>query len=177
MAAHATGKLAALRESRNRPSSENALSASMAVRVTRGEYPKTRQASASHAITSGGCAFDSVECGISEPVRNKSRAAGRNSPPHPRNKEGAEAAHAEASIRRRTARIEATARSTRKMPGEISRSHPTAPCVAQPLLNGASVNRSARRARIKLDLAKRGLVVRDILLHERHQRLGLLRLR
>ena len=50
--------------------------ASMAVRVTSVEYPKTRQASASQAITSGGCAFDGVDCGMSVPVRNKSRAAG-----------------------------------------------------------------------------------------------------
>ena len=48
----------------------------MAVRVTNVEYPKTRQASASHAITSGGWALDGVDCGMSVPVRNKSRAAG-----------------------------------------------------------------------------------------------------
>ena len=48
----------------------------MAVRVTSVEYPATRQASASHAITSGGCAFDGVDCGMNVPVRNRSRAAG-----------------------------------------------------------------------------------------------------
>src|ERR1017187_1878142 len=76
--AHATGRLPAVasRESRNSPSNENALSANMAVRVTSAEYPATRQASASHAITSGGCALDGVDCGMSDPVRNKSRAAG-----------------------------------------------------------------------------------------------------
>ena len=65
-----------MRESRNNPSSENALSASMAVRVTSVEYPKRRQFSASHAITSGGCAFDGVDCGMNVPLRNKSWAAG-----------------------------------------------------------------------------------------------------
>ncbi len=48
----------------------------MAVRVTSVEYPATRQASARHAITSGGCAFEGVDVGMSVPVRNKSRAAG-----------------------------------------------------------------------------------------------------
>ncbi len=76
MVAHATGRLEAIRESRNSPRSENADTASMAVRVTNVEYPKTCQASASHAMTSGGWAFDGVECGMSVPVRYKSRAAG-----------------------------------------------------------------------------------------------------
>src|SRR5271157_1304664 len=102
----------------------------------------------------------------------------RNSPPHPRNKEGEEAAHAAALIRQKTTRKEETAASTRKMPIEILFSNRTAPPVAQSSLKGAavnaaSVNGSAGGARVKLDLAERGLVVRHVLLQERHQSFGL----
>ena len=76
MVAHATETLAASRESRHNPSNENAATASMAVRVVSVEYPVSRHASASHAITSGGWAFEIVVCGMSEPVRYRSRAAG-----------------------------------------------------------------------------------------------------
>src|SRR5208282_953879 len=44
-----------------------------------------------------------------------------------------------------------------------------------PWLVGASVDGSAWRARVKFDLAERSLVVRHVLLQERHERLGLLR--
>src|SRR5712692_8337483 len=74
--AHATGRLAAKRANRKSPSREKAATRRVAVRVTNGEYPATRQASASQANTSGGCAFEGVKCGMSVPLRYKSRAAG-----------------------------------------------------------------------------------------------------
>src|SRR5208282_2629031 len=70
------------------------------------------------------------------------------------------------------------------LPVEKVFSDRTAPPAAQPSLhrtststsmNGASVNGSTWGARIKFDLAERGFVVRHVLLHERHERLGLLR--
>ena len=48
----------------------------MAVRVTAGVKALNFHQKASHSITSGGCALDSVVCGISEPVSSRSRAAG-----------------------------------------------------------------------------------------------------
>src|ERR1700681_537257 len=58
----------------------------------------------------------------------------------------------------------------RRMPVEILFSDRSALPAAQAL-----VNRSARGARFKFDLAERGLVVGHVLLQERHERLGLLR--
>src|SRR6266436_8500172 len=58
----------------------------------------------------------------------------------------------------------------REMPVEILFSDRSAPLAAPTSMDG-----SAGGARIKLDLAERGLVVGHVLLQERHQRLGLLR--
>src|SRR6202140_2925213 len=93
-----------------------------------------------------------------------------NNRPHPKNKEDEEADHAEASIRQRTARTEETAAPMRRMPVEILFSDRSALPAAQALVNG-----SAWGARFKFDLAERSLVVRHVLLQERHERLGLLR--
>ncbi len=43
----------------------------MANRVTAGVNPLNFHQNASHSISSGGCAFDSVECGMSDPVEQK----------------------------------------------------------------------------------------------------------
>src|SRR5208337_1370423 len=99
----------------------------------------------------------------------------RSSRLHPRSMEAAEGARAEASIRQRTARREETALPMRNMLVEISFSDWSSPPGAQPLLHSPSVNGSAGGAWIKLDLAERDLVVRHVLLQERHKRLGLLR--
>ena len=47
--------------SRNTPSSENAAKNNIAVRATKGAKPMTFHHNATHAITSGGCAFETVE--------------------------------------------------------------------------------------------------------------------
>ena len=52
----------------------------MAVRVTAGVKALNFHQNASHSITSGGCAFDNVVCGMSEPVSSRSRAAGMKYP-------------------------------------------------------------------------------------------------
>ena len=46
------------------------------MRVTAGVKALNFHQNASHSITSGGCALESVVCGISEPVSSRSRAAG-----------------------------------------------------------------------------------------------------
>ena len=51
------------------PASASAATASIAVRAVSIWKPKSFHASAIHAITSGGCAFESVECGMNEPSR------------------------------------------------------------------------------------------------------------
>src|SRR5580700_1551166 len=68
--------LATASASRNTPSSEKAATTSMAVRVTNGANPTTFHHSASQAITSGGCAFETVVRGIMLPLNRMSRAAG-----------------------------------------------------------------------------------------------------
>ena len=59
--ATATCVLATRSASRNKPRSEKAAITSIAVRVTIGAKPTTFHQRASHAITSGGCAFETVE--------------------------------------------------------------------------------------------------------------------
>jgi len=102
-----------------------------------------------------------------------------NSRLHPKNKAGAEAAHAAASTPRRRARIAEAAGPMRKMQEEIlffgDAAPATEPSMHRIAVQPASVNRSNRSARIKLDLAERRLVVSHVLLQERHERLGLLR--
>ena len=72
----ATSTFATRSASRKIPVKEKAAIASIAVRVTTGENPVIFHHSASHAITSGGCAFDGVEWGIRLPEYSRSRAAG-----------------------------------------------------------------------------------------------------
>src|SRR4051812_1609919 len=74
--ASATSAFATNAASRNTPISVKAEIARVATRVTTGWKPASFQAAASHAITSGGCALLTVDCGIKLPCRNKSRAAG-----------------------------------------------------------------------------------------------------
>jgi len=71
----ATVEFATVRAKRKNPSRENAASSSIAQRVASGVWPNIFQQSATQAITSGGCAFDGVEYGISEP-ESRSRVAG-----------------------------------------------------------------------------------------------------
>jgi hypothetical protein len=71
----ATVEFATVRAKRKNPSKENAASSNIADRVTIWLWPDIFQASASHAITNGGWAFDGVEYGINDPDK-RSRAAG-----------------------------------------------------------------------------------------------------
>src|SRR6266853_1526805 len=97
-----------------------------------------------------------------------------SNPPHPRNKEGAAVVRAQTSIPRRKGRTEETAASIHEMVMKMAIAilflDRTAAPDAQPLMNG-----TARSARIKLDLAKRGFIVSYILLQQRHQGFSLLR--
>ena len=74
--AAATCSLATSRASRHSPSRAKAEISSIAVRVTAGVKALNFHQNASHSITSGGWALESVVCGISEPVSKRSRAAG-----------------------------------------------------------------------------------------------------
>ena len=69
--------VATLSASRNSPSSENAAKKIIADRVTRGAKPAHFHHNAIHAITSGGCAFETVVCGIRS-FRQQKIARGRN---------------------------------------------------------------------------------------------------
>src|SRR5437868_6795707 len=72
--ATATGRFTRF-ASRYTPSSANAETSSMAVRVTAGVNTETFHHAARYAMTSGGCALDAVECGTRLPI-SRSRAAG-----------------------------------------------------------------------------------------------------
>src|SRR5258708_16760625 len=87
-----------------------------------------------------------------------------------RNKEGGEAAHEEASIRRRRAQKEETAVPMRRMPVEILPSDRNSPLATPPSVDGSTWG-----SWIQLDLAEGGLVVGHVLLQERHQCFSLLR--
>ena len=74
------GSFATWRASLQTPSSANAATSSIAVRVTAGVNPLNFHQNASHSITSGGCALERVVCGIRDPVSKMSRAAGTKYP-------------------------------------------------------------------------------------------------
>ncbi len=78
--ASATDSGATLRASRHSPSSAKAATINMASRVVVGVKALNFHQNASHNITSGGWALDSVVCGISDPVSSRSRAAGMKYP-------------------------------------------------------------------------------------------------
>jgi len=74
--AAAMASLATARDRRHNPSRAKAAIISIAVRVTAGVKALNFHQKASHSMTSGGCALESVVCGMSEPVSRRSRAAG-----------------------------------------------------------------------------------------------------
>ncbi len=104
-----------------------------------------------------------------------------NSPLHPRNKEGAEAArakHQSGEEKREHKKLLRPCRGCRwRFCYRIGM--PPRRAVYRTLYrtsaNGASVNGPIWDAGIKFDLAERSLVIRHVLLQERHERLGLLR--
>ncbi len=66
----------AITASRHTAVSASAATTHIAVRVTQGAKVRSFQQAASAIEGSGGCPFDKVEIGISDPVRKKSHAAG-----------------------------------------------------------------------------------------------------
>ncbi len=73
--AAATASFATYRAKRHTPVSAKAATSNMAMRVTAGVNPLNFHQKASQSITSGGCALESVVCGINEPVSSMSCAA------------------------------------------------------------------------------------------------------
>src|SRR5437868_10165357 len=104
-----------------------------------------------------------------ESIRREERDPARpecNSRLHPRSKEAAAAGREAVSASQKSARTKEAAATNWKIASQA---------VRPPRVPVASVDGAAGRPRIKLDRPERGLIVRNILLEQCHQRLRLLR--